>query len=419
MGEYLDVKKTFAKVLGIREVNDIDEDVDIEIPVRIRTEIDNNPKILFLNKRLREAYDSMKKMQIVDMQLFSEKRYEVAVKNRWMRIGDEDPILVDTENGVKYSIGMPSLEYILMVCDEICSGKDSSQVLLNMKYAVCLRMYKEKEDIEKAICRAFRFRTICIETLKRKTIESLIGYCNAYEYLYMYKTRRPIMRIINLIDLYERNGGGRARVGSFDEPPRRTVNQETLGYYAMGIDSEDPFTSYISFYHVLEYYFDEAYRKRLVDEMKNRLTNPSFSYKDEDKIYALAKWIGKRMKNDVENGQGNEFDSLKYVLESYVPIDGLLDALDDWNYSLKDYYRNNNVVFTKSKKDLIAWSDREGVYTNLANRIYEIRNALVHSKSGQSDKQYKPQKHREVLLKELPLIQVIAELIIFKDGEAM
>lgn len=69
-----------------------------------------------------------------------------------------------------------------------------------------------------------------------------------FEYLYMYKTRHSIMKIMDISDLYERNGGGRSRVSTLDEPPRRTVNQETLEYYAMAVDSEDPFTAYRSLY---------------------------------------------------------------------------------------------------------------------------------------------------------------------------
>ena len=133
----------------------------------------------------------------------------------------------------------------------------------------------------------------------------------------------------------------------------------------------------------------------------------------------LAKWVGKKMKNDNEDGRGNELDSLKYLLEEYVSIEDLIDELESWNADLKSYYQTQNVSFAGSKKDKIAWTDKEGVYTNISNRIYYTRNALVHSKSGQADKQYRPQKHKDKLVKEIPLIQVIAELVLFKDGEAL
>ncbi len=51
--------------------------------------------------------------------------------------------------------------------------------------------------------------------------------------------------------------------------------------------------------------------------------------------------------------------------------------------------------------------------------IYNTRNALVHSKRSQSDKQYRPKKHKAAFMKELPLIQVIAELIIIQKGDVL
>lgn len=36
-----------------------------------------------------------------------------------------------------------------------------------------------------------------------------------------------------------------------------------------------------------------------------------------------------------------------------------------------------------------------------------------------NDKLYKPLKHKEILRKELPLIQVVAEMVIVKSGEVL
>ena len=78
-----------------------------------------------------------------------------------------------------------------------------------------------------------------------------------------------------------------------------------------------------------------------------------------------------------------------------------------------------SVSFTGNSQLKIAWNDLGGVYTSLAKRIYATRNALVHSKSGQNDKLYKPLKHKEVLRKELPLVQVVAEMVIVKSSEVL
>lgn len=419
---YHEVKRLFCKMLGVPNCDNL-EDEDIIIPIYVRkisekqTSQVEASEVVLEDKNLRTSYYKMKEMNWRDVQLYSEDCFEVAVRGRWSR---RDSIqLNDSVNGIDYSYGDASLCYILMLCERMCTDEtQQSEAQRAVRFNGRIPMH-EDSTFEDYLARVFRISTIRIKSNKKMDLNSFEKYCDAFEYLYMYKTRHSIMKIMDISDLYERNGGGRSRVSTLDEPPRRTVNQETLEYYAMAVDSEDPFTAYISFYHVLEFYYDEVYKKKLVDEMKNRLTDPSFSYKNDKKIYDLAKWVGKKMKNDDEIGRGNELDSLKYVLEEYAPIEKIVSGLDEWNKTLKDYYQNNNVSFSGSKKDKIMWEDNAGVYTNLANRIYNTRNSLVHSKSGQSDKQYKPQKHKSILAKELPLIQVISELILFENGDIL
>ena len=125
------------------------------------------------------------------------------------------------------------------------------------------------------------------------------------------------------------------------------------------------------------------------------------------------------MKSDDEAGKGNEFESLKYVLATFAPIEELKSKLNDINPTLVQFYSEKSVSFAGNQQLKIVWNDLTGVYSSLAKRIYATRNALVHSKSGQNDKLYKPLKHKAILFKELPLIQVIAEMIITKSGEIL
>ena len=133
----------------------------------------------------------------------------------------------------------------------------------------------------------------------------------------------------------------------------------------------------------------------------------------------MASYINKRMKSDNEAGKGNELESLKYVLATFAPIDELKEKLNEINSTLVQFYSEKSVSFAGNPQLKITWNNLEGVYTSLAKRIYATRNALVHSKSGQNDKLYKPLKHKEILRKELPLIQVVAEMVIVKSGEVL
>lgn len=415
MAEYIEIKKIFCEMLGVADNNSVDEENDIVIPVPSKNI--RNTEMVIDNAVFKKAYDSMQSKSVEGMQLYSERNYEVAITVRWLR--GRSICIEDSVNEIEYTLGPASYEYIVMVCKMMCDNRKVKEEVLNAIHFYSRLPFRDELSVEEYISRTIRIKTIRIDAKKEIKLASFVQFCNSFEYLYMYKTRHSIMKIIGLEDLFERSGGGRARVSQIDEPPRRTINQDTLEYYAKAVDSEDPFVAYISFYHILEYYFDAVYKKKLVNEMKNKLTDPSFSYKNEKKLYDLAKWVGNKMKNDDQDGRGNELESLKYVLEEYVPIQEIERALNEWNPSLSEYYTSQNVVFSGCRKDKIAWTDLEGVYTNLANRIYNTRNALVHSKSGQVERQYKPHMHKDALIRELPLVQVIAELILFKDGDAL
>lgn len=418
MASYLEIKKMLCELILGKKDRDIDEEEDIIIPLSDNRFYDSQTKSVTIeNDRIKESFEQMRQKQSENMQLYTKDYYEVAVTGRW--INGRELQIEDTVNGVNYYLGRASLEYVLMMCEQICDDASIKQNIIRIRYPANRLIERDGITAEGIIGSVLRINTIRIKSIYENNLISFKKYCSSFEYLYMYKTRFSIFKISNLSDIYERNGGGRARISELSEPPRRLVNEETLEYYSMGVDADDPFTKYISFYHVLEYYFDEAYKNKLICEMKNKLTEPSFSYKSEKKIYELAVWIGNRIKVDVEDGRGNELDSLKYVLEEYVDINELATAIDEWNCSLRDYYGTTPVTFTGSKNGVIPWSDREGVYTSLAKRIYCTRNALVHSKSGQAEKQYKPRKHKAILNKEIPLIQLISETIIFKAGDVL
>lgn len=88
-------------------------------------------------------------------------------------------------------------------------------------------------------------------------------------------------------------------------------------------------------------YFDAVFRKKLIENIKGRITHPDFSYKSEEKLYELAKFIKKHMNSDDASGKGNEFDSLKYVLMEYVLLEDLKHQISFMSPRAIDYYQNN------------------------------------------------------------------------------
>lgn len=152
----------------------------------------------------------------------------------------------------------------------------------------------------------------------------------------------------------------------------------------------------------------------MVNDLMDKLTQPDFSYKNEDQVFGLVNFIKNRVKMNVNEGQGNELESLMYVLNEYIVIDDLKDKMDSQEIN---YYGNNSVSFSKGA--VISWNDANGVYKTLAKRIYFTRNALIHSKSGRNKERYKPYEDEKELQKEIPLICAIAEMIIINSSNIL
>ena len=81
------------------------------------------------------------------------------------------------------------------------------------------------------------------------------------------------------------------------------------------------------------------------------------------------------MSNDLDSGKGNEFESLKYVLMEFVPIEELMNHLALINPQLKDYYQNNLVqatnLFSKYSDGIVIGGLIAIKYQNGINLIIE------------------------------------------------
>lgn len=189
----------------------------------------------------------------------------------------------------------------------------------------------------------------------------------------------------------------------------------------MALNSEDPFTAYISYYHVIEYYFAEIFKNKISETIKKRITDPSFSYSKKDDLFDLALLVTNNMKSEDETGKGDEKKSLQYVIETYVGINELKKRIEDLSPSFIDYYKNVPVPFITNKQNStkINWTDINNVYEQITNRIYKTRNALIHSKSTEKDNTYIPYKNKSDLENELSLVRAVAEIVINSSANNM
>ena len=79
---------------------------------------------------------------------------------------------------------------------------------------------------------------------------------------------------------------GRRRMtspGDLTAPKRKYIKELTNQYY-MGLSSKLPFVEFISYYHVMEYFFEKVYNDDLIKSLQDKISSPRFSLKREQDI---------------------------------------------------------------------------------------------------------------------------------------
>lgn len=421
MVSYLEIKQYLKRLFGI--VAEIDETCDLEISSR------SGSPIVISNSMLKDAFDRLQSYGKDKLELFQESYREVALQF-WgppSRILGQDASITDTVNGLSYAVSFASLEYCIFLLICIIENAEGSVARVPLELRNKFRNILMHYDTEGISAEPAKLLSLClgVYTLKVSSnriigINRLRACAASFEFLVMYKKSEAISEYTDINDMYSMGRSRRQyQREDIDTPPQRIYNADVLDYYTLAMESRDPFSMYISFYHVVEHYFDAVFRRKLTDEMRDRITHPDFSYKSEEKLYELAKYVKKHLNSDDDSGKGNEFESLKYVLMEYAPIAELKSRIIALNMTTIDYYQTTKVPFVTTKDTRIPWSDTQGVYTKLATRIYETRNALVHSKSEQAANQYKPYENRKDLLREIALIRAVAELVLVNSSETL
>lgn len=201
--------------------------------------------------------------------------------------------------------------------------------------------------------------------------------------------------------------------------PFKHYNQKLVKYYYQGVSCDIPFAQYLAFYHVAEYFFQSIAEDDAFTKIEEFITHPSFSpHKKEDirRFYSTVKRI---MHTQKESDLWDEKTGFLLCLKRYIPdLDVLKTTINTIDSSALDYYKTTEVSFTDAGCKVNFDANSDNIYANIHNRVYSIRNAIVHSKEGERLK-YEPFKHDRELAKEIPLIRAIAEEIIINTSKPL
>lgn len=424
MATYYEIKELVCRIFGYRDIEINDEDVSIVIKNRRMS--DSEYSFVLKDNELKEIYEKINHSRNEGLELIVDNNYEIAIDidTPLLRRHEFPIISVDNENQIDYEIGYYSIEYFIFLLDMLIEkGRQSNRrLLLPIQFRRVLefriKAYEDDEiDWKKVLVQGIGELSLKIHDTNCYSIDKFRRKKSAYVFEFMYKSGFAIIEQSGLEMMFPERELVRDRIDitTLETIPHREYISDVVDYYRLAISSADSYIKFISFYHVMEYFYDEVYRKKIVEDLQEKITPPDFSYRNEDKVYEIATFVKNRMLMNDESGQGNELESLKYVLKEYVDIEQLKEKVKAIDAESVQYYQNTKVAFCKAP--IIPWNDSEGVYTHIAKRIYYTRNSLIHSKSGKNRDRYMPYSDEKVLQREIPLVKVIAEMIIINSSK--
>jgi len=326
----------------------------------------------------------------------------------------------DSDNQITYKVSRASIRLYLMLLNYADNGHPDLSSELRGRLR---RTYPDKEaDGLQLLSSALPYRCVSLRiSLDDDNPNDKVDYvslCNSFCFLYAYNLGDSILPINSLEELTDKAIRRRIRRSTKDdmEPPRRKYLSELVHFYTRGISGESWDYQYLSYYHVLEYFFEKVYSDNMVAKMRQELTRPGFSYKRDKDLLAFERTMRKTFKDYTTASGVNEIEALILTLKKYVPdLLRLKDSLDTVSPAIVDYIKTTDSPFSSSKINLEV-ADTDGVYTSMANRIYATRNAIAHSKETLNKKKFVPFKQDKALVNEVLLIRVIAEEVIINSS---
>ncbi|PWV46449.1 hypothetical protein [Chitinophaga sp. S165] len=365
-----------------------------------------------------------------DVELFNSNSYEILVRDEIRVPVSKDVEQNDAINKIEYKIAAPSDRYLIFFIHNL-SKQNTPKILRGGIIPYKLRKIFDRGeqqnlpyepnviDVIKEIVPRLETLQISSGNAKRKPeFEQLIyaflfnlGYNLDYTFL-------PLRFMDEFTQPYRIGHLRRANFSDL-EPPKRIYLNELILHYQKGISSESIDHQFLSFYHVLEHFFEKIYNDDILNSIKSELTKPNFSYKRNKDVAGLISLIQNRLKYKNDEFQLNELEALELTLKKFVrDLPFLSSELITISSTLVEYFKTTEVSFSRGNKVNFESTNTNEIYVNLAKRIYLTRNSIVHSKETDKSK-YTPFRDDQYLTKEIYLLRLIAEIVIIDNSKEL
>lgn len=194
--------------------------------------------------------------------------------------------------------------------------------------------------------------------------------------------------------------------------PRANYNDDLVIFCKVAKSSLFPNQGFLSYYHVLEYFFLRVADEIIHTSLKAQINSPSFSasYESINKLLAIVAKADKTTSDETE--------MLKAVLTKYVPEDDLIEHIR------RIEKETGEKLYSDSKKEVFGEKatirlEKGHAISNTAKVIKHIRNALVHSSDRYSRENcFLPFSESETVVEHyIPIVKFLAEKVIFATAE--
>ena len=387
----------------------------------------SNEIVLFILKTELETISTrLSELNVSDeTALYGDNNYEIIVREEStvpFRRFREDKIEVNNEdNGVTYELSPASTEYFIWLLAEITQKMSPKDIgygyIPSHRLENLLNENKEASLIKFIQFSSFRILTLKIKSDKQIPLSHYSKLTHAFVFHLGFNLDIALVPQRLLEEIARRGRITRMRRSNPEEidPPRRIYNEDIVQHYLLAVSTDSPVIEYLSYYHVLEHFYETVYNEDLIESIRTTITNPGFSYKRKKDIGQLIATIKKSLQFRSETITFSEENALRLCLSKYVSLSELQDKLTNYDETLLDYYKNNKVSFSSGSEVDICNDNDESIIKALTKRIYKTRNALVHSKDGDKSK-YTPFKDDRILVREVPLMRFISEMVILSES---
>jgi hypothetical protein len=363
--------------------------------------------------------------EVSETVISTKKTYEILVREEGpffrMRPRENDTVveLEDSENKLHYRLIRPSNTFALYLLLKAAKVGEPRALSRPFPSHRVFEMAEEEELCVLDIMKRFLAGrlTLKIDSETTRSTAEFEKYSSAFLFNISYNTDSALVQQRDFDELLRSGRITRTRRYNMDEldPPRRFYIPDLIHHYQLAVGTENPMLEYISYYHISEHFFENVFNEELIEKVRTKITHPDFSYKRKKDISSLIKDIGKSIKMRDESMTFNELEGLRLTLKKFINLDELIEKIEAYDPSLIEYYKSTPVPFSNAPVVDLKLEDADVVIKHLGSRIYQTRNAIVHSKESEKSK-YTPFRDDSKLVKEVPLLRFISEQIIFSTS---